>query len=133
MASRPGRLKLITCDYGNGDTEGVTRVELGWEDGPIFEGQAEVGETAAKKCEAVVLATVRALENAAENKVSLELLGIETMQAFGHTVLVVAVSSVSDGNVLPLVGACLIEGDIQRGSALAVLDATNRLLERYEN
>ena len=57
-----------------------------------------------------------------------ELVGVKSIRAFDATVVIVSlgVPGASDGP--RIVGSYLTEGDAPRGAALAVLNATNRLL-----
>jgi hypothetical protein len=55
---------------------------------------------------------------------------VKTVRAFDATVVIVSLSSRGE-ETLRLVGSCLTETDPPRGAALAVLNATNRLLGNY--
>jgi hypothetical protein len=48
--------------------------------------------------------------------------------AFDATVVIVSLSARQEARASRLVGACLTETDAPRGAALAVLNATNRIL-----
>ena len=76
-------------------------------------------------------AAVRSLEQAVNPDVSLELLGVKAVRAFDATVVIVSLSVCSEGNVWRMVGSYLTETDPPRGAALAVLNATNRVLGNY--
>ena len=56
-----------------------------------------------------------------------ELLGVKAVRAFDATVVIVSVAC-HNGVAVRLVGSCLRETDLPRGAALAVLNATNRVL-----
>jgi hypothetical protein len=68
-----------------------------------------------------------ALEQAVQGKVSLELLGVKSVRAFDSVVVIVSLSchSVVAQRV---VGSYLASENVPRGAALAVLNATNRML-----
>ena len=76
-------------------------------------------------------ATVRALERAAQPDLAFEVLGVKAVRAFDATVVIVSLSARSAETVSRLVGSNLTEGDPSRGAAVAVLNATNRLLGNY--
>ena len=59
-----------------------------------------------------------------------ELLGVKAVRAFDATVVIVSLSARAE-QTTRLVGSCLTEADPARGAALAVLNATNRLLGNY--
>jgi hypothetical protein len=78
-------------------------------------------------------ATIMALEAAAESRVSLELVGLETVNAFDSTIVIACLVSHSEHHVLRFLGACLARDEhVSRYAALAVLDATNRLLGGFD-
>jgi len=74
---------------------------------------------------------VQALERAVETKLTFELLGVKAVRAFDATVVIVSLSARGPEEATRLVGSCLTEKDPPRGAALAVLNATNRLLGNY--
>lgn len=59
-----------------------------------------------------------------------ELLGVKSVRAFDATVVIVSVASSNPGEGPRLVGSYLADTDLPRGAALAVLNATNRLVAR---
>jgi hypothetical protein len=61
---------------------------------------------------------------------SFELLGVKAVRAFDATVIIVslAVQGEGPGSGARVVGSYLAETDTPRGAALAVLNATNRIL-----
>jgi len=58
-------------------------------------------------------------------------LGVKAVRAFDATVVIVSLSAKTDASASRLVGSYLTENDPPRGAALAVLNATNRLLGNY--
>jgi hypothetical protein len=76
-------------------------------------------------------AALRALEEFAKDAIQFELLGIKHVRAFDSDLLIVSVSVRQDGATMRLVGCCLADSDTRRGAAMAVLNATNRLLANY--
>ena len=75
-------------------------------------------------------AAVNALEHAVQPQLTFELLGVKAVRAFDATVVIVSLSARAEATTR-LVGSCLTETDPPRGAALAVLNATNRLLGNY--
>jgi hypothetical protein len=57
-----------------------------------------------------------------------ELLGVKAVRAFDATVVIVSLATQGDQGAQRVVGSYLTESDPPRGAALAVLNATNRLL-----
>lgn len=106
------------------------KVVLTWSDGRHFEGSSDgvASPTGELRCSAA--AAVRALEQAVQPQLTFELLGVKAVRAFDATVVIVSLSA-RTGDATRLVGSCLTESDPPRGAALAVLNATNRLLGNY--
>jgi hypothetical protein len=57
-----------------------------------------------------------------------ELLGVKAVRAFDATVVIVSLSTNAEGSDQRVVGSVLTEQDPARAAALAVLNATNRIL-----
>ena len=57
-----------------------------------------------------------------------ELLGVKAVRAFDATVVIVSLAVQGEGRAHRVVGSYLTENDTARGAALAVLNATNRIL-----
>ena len=107
------------------------KVVLTWSDGRRFEGASDGVTSQAGELRCCAVAAVGALERAVEPKLSFELLGVKAVRAFDATVIIVSLSARAASDATRLVGSCLTEGDPPRGAALAVLNATNRLLGNY--
>ena len=107
------------------------RVQLSWTDGREFVGESEGETSQAGELRCSAEAAVRALRQAVNPDVVLELLGVKAVRAFDATVVIVSLSVRSEGNVWRMVGSYLTETDPPRGAALAVLNATNRVLGNY--
>jgi hypothetical protein len=73
-------------------------------------------------------ATLRAIEASAAGAITFELLGVKAVRAFDTIVLIVSVVSRESGQTHRLVGSFLAEQEHTRGAALAVLNATNRVM-----
>ena len=107
------------------------KVVLGTGDGRQFTGESEgvISQAGELRCGAG--ATVRALERVVEPKLGFELLGVKAVRAFDATVVIVSLSARQEARSSRLVGAYLTEDDPPRGAALAVLNATNRILGNF--
>ena len=107
------------------------RVVLGWSDGRQFVGESHgvTSQTGELRCCAA--AAVQALEQAVQTKVAFELLGVKAVRAFDATVVIVSLSAREPESASRLVGSYLTESDPPRGAALAVLNATNRILGNF--
>jgi hypothetical protein len=130
MTASPARerLKFVEFEFATlASGRCRSRVVLEWREGVSFEGSAEgIGsQTGELRCAAE--ATVEALEQAVDGKVKLELLGVKAVRAFDAVVLIVSLSC-HNGTAQRVVGSYLSEDELPRGAALAVLNATNRLL-----
>jgi len=130
MTASPARerLKFVEFEFATlASGRCRSRVVLEWREGVSFEGSAEGlgSQTGQLRCAAE--ATVEALEQAVDGKVKLELLGVKAVRAFDAVVLIVSLSC-HNGTAQRVVGSYLSEDELPRGAALAVLNATNRLL-----
>lgn len=106
------------------------KVVLTWWDGRRFEGNSEGVSSQTGELRCCAVAAVQALEQAVQPRLTLELVGVKSVRAFDATVLIVSLLAKAE-QTIRLVGSCLTETDPQRGAALAVLNATNRLLGNY--
>ncbi len=109
---------------------GQCRAEVALELGP---GQRWVGTADGLASDAGELrcaaeATLRAIELSAPGQVAFELLGVKAIRAFDTIVLIVSIVSKADGSPHRLVGSFLADQDPARGAAVAVLNATNRIM-----
>ena len=115
--------------YMNGRCAAEVTLEL---DGRVFEGKSEGTQTLEGQLRCGALAAVEAAEGATDSQISLELLGVKAVRAFDQWIVIVSVRGRTDAQSYRLIGSFATdERDASRGAALAVLDATNRILERY--
>lgn len=103
---------------------------LTWSDGRRFEGSSDGVSSQTGELRCCAMAAVNALEQAVQPQLTFELLGVKAVRAFDATVVIVSLSAQADA-ATRLVGSCLTETDPPRGAALAVLNATNRLLGNF--
>lgn len=107
------------------------RVVLSWADGRHFAGESEGVISQAGELRCCAEAAVRALERVVQPRMGFELLGVKAVRAFDSTVVIVSLSARQESRASRLVGAYLAEADAARGAALAVLNATNRILGNF--
>ncbi len=108
------------------------RVVLEWTGGVRFEGASEGTSTLEGKLRAGAQATLQAASRAAGKEVSLSLRGVKAIRAFDAWLVVVSVLGKSDKETYRLMGAYPCpDDDTVRGAAMAILDATNRVLSRF--
>ena len=105
------------------------RVTLAWPDGPRFEGESQGLTSQAGELRCAAQASLLALAQAVREP-SFELMGVKALRAFDATVVIVSLGMPGHAEGPRVVGSYLTEGDAPRGAALAVLNATNRLLAR---
>src|SRR5206468_11628278 len=96
-----------------------------------FTGESDGVISQAGELRCCAEATVRALERVVQPKLGFELLGVKAVRAFDAVVVIVSLSVRQETRASRLVGAYLAETDPPRGAALAVLNATNRILGNF--
>ncbi|MBA3445298.1 MAG: hypothetical protein H0T58_10685 [Gemmatimonadales bacterium] len=104
------------------------RVGLTWRDSEQFTGEGEGLASQAGELRCAAQACVVALGQAVQGGLSFELLGVKAVRAFDATVVIVSLGVQGDGSGHRVVGSYLTDTDTPRGAALAVLNATNRIL-----
>ncbi len=106
-----------------------------WTRGRLFEGEAEGILTLEGELRTAAAATVQAAASATGGRLVLELKGVKALRVFDAWMVVALLGARSARHKqegLRLLGAypCL-DQDKARGAVMAVLDAVNRVLERY--
>lgn len=110
----------------------LVEVELEWKEGMVFGAEAEGTATLEGETRAAALAALDAAERATEGGLSLELMGVKAIRAFDGWVVIVSVRGESSRGDYSLIGSTSCpDGRTTRGAAVAVLDATNRILGKY--
>ncbi len=104
------------------------RVALAWEPGEEFIGSAEGPSSPEGELRCAAEATARALERAAQDRVTLEVHAVKAIETFDAVIVVVRLQSEVGDLRERLVGSCRIKQHPTRGAVRAVLNATNRLL-----
>ena len=102
---------------------------LEWDPTEQFVGTAEELGSQAGELRCAAQAAVEAIERAVGAEgVNFELLGVKAVRAFDATVVIVSLTSRQQARASRLVGSFITDDFSSRGAALAVLNATNRLL-----
>jgi hypothetical protein len=104
------------------------KVGLTWKDSEAFAGESEGLCSQAGELRCAAQACVQALSQAVQGGMVFELLGVKAVRAFDATVVIVSLSTNAEGTDQRVVGSVLTEDDAARAAALAVLNATNRIL-----
>ena len=116
--------------FPNGRSRAQVRVD--WTGGRSYSGETEGNQTLEGEVRSAADATLKAASGATEGRLDLDLRGAKALRVFDAWVVVVMVRAWIEGKPLQLLGAypCPDE-DTPRGAAMAVLDATNRVLRGY--
>lgn len=128
-ATRRERLRFVGFDFDrlpNGRVR--ARVSLEWSQGAGFVGTAEGLGSEAGELRTAAEATIASIEQAVEGLASFELLGVKAVRAFDAYVVIVSLAAHDEDGDRRLVGSYLTDVHTPRGAAIAVLNATNRLL-----
>lgn len=107
----------------------VVQVELEY-DGKKYIGKREGQSSPVGDLRLGAEAAMAAVEAFADSSLGLELMGVKLIRAFDANVIIVSCSQRS-ARTVRLVGCYLADRDAVRGAALAVLNATNRVLGNY--
>ena len=131
MTTRPSeqRVRFLKFSFEKlPDARCRANVVLERPEGGTCEGAADGMATQAGELRCAAEATARALQEVAGDRLHFQLLGVKAVKAFDSSVIIVSLSSREDGPPTRLVGSCLVDEDLPKGAARAVLSATNRLL-----
>jgi len=131
MASRRERLRFADFSFTRTPSgQCSAEVSLEW-DNALYVGRSIGQSSPLGDFRVSAEAALRALEDFAKGAMHFELLGIKHVRAFDSNLLIVSVSQREDAHLTRLVGCYLAETDTRRGAAMAVLNATNRVLGNY--
>ena len=123
------RLKFMGLKFENISGGRQAQVTLGMHPDLTYIGTAECSEAGGGELRCVALATVNAIHRAvSETGRVIELVGARAVEVLDATVVIVSLWARLGGGKRRLVGSCVAEDDTARGAAMAVLNATNRLL-----
>ena len=104
------------------------RVVLSWQGEERFEGVCEGLTSPEGELRCSAQACVNALTEAVEGKIKFNLLGVKAVRAFDSTIVIVSLATHGDNSRRRIVGSVLTEKEVARAAALAVMNATNRLM-----
>lgn len=107
-----------------------SEVSLEW-DGEVFTGKALGQSSPLGDFRVAAEAALNALMTFSKGALHFELLGIKQMRAFDENLIIVSISMRHEGKLTRLVGCYLVDADTRRGAAIAVLNATNRVLGNF--
>ncbi|MCG6957420.1 MAG: hypothetical protein LJF04_15630 [Gemmatimonadetes bacterium] len=107
-------------------------VRLEWR-GTMLQGLVQGADTEYGRMRSAAAATLEAVLAAAGGRIDLELMGVKAVRAFDGWVVVARLQGAAEGRPYRLLGSASCENDdgLIRAAALTVLDATNRLMERF--
>lgn len=136
MAADEGRRERLRFESFRMDTfpDGFCRatVTVEWEGGVFFTGEARGTQTLEGRLRTGAEALLKAASEASGGTLDLELRGAKAVRAFDAWVIMVCLKGRSPQRAYRLIGAYACpDDDTARGAALATLDATNRVLQRY--
>ncbi len=103
-------------------------VELEWVEGDVVTGRADGVASPLGDLRVVAEATLRAIEAFLRGAATMELIGVKTMRAFDANIVMVSVLANTPEGPRRLLGCNLSEEDVMRGTVIATLQATNRVL-----
>lgn len=107
------------------------RVALLWEHRGRFIGEAEALGAASGELRCAAQACLNALAQGVP-EVAFDILGVKAIRAFDANVVLVSLAVRGSPSSPRLVGSCLAGENLGRAAALAVLQATNRVITRSE-
>ena len=94
----------------------------------LFTGTADGGPADTDALRAVARATADAVTAALGSSVTIRVRGVQAVEAFAQTVVIVSVAGSREGKPRGLLGICEGGNDLRRAAALGVLNATNRFI-----
>ena len=127
---QPGRLRFADFKLERLQSgQCRARVALVWPNHPPFVGEAGGLSSAAGEMRCAAQACLNAISLAIPEP-PLELVGVKAVRAFDASVVIASLAPRGRMESPRVVGSCLIQEDHPRGAALAVLNASNRILSR---
>lgn len=127
------RLRFAEFDrraFADGHT--TIGVRLEWTEEDVYQVEEDATQTREGETRAAALAVLRAVELATDGILSLELMGAKAVRVFDSWVVIVSAKAHAEGSEYSLVGSYACADDATaRGAALATLNATNRIVEKY--
>ena len=109
----------------------VAQVELDWMDGHTTTGRATGQSSPMGDLRLSADAALHAIQTFVGGQMQFELLGVKALRAFDANIVIVSVAQKRPEGPMRLLGSFLAEEDQPRAAALAVLNATNRVLSHF--
>ena len=109
----------------------TAEAELEWIDGVRVVGKSGGQSSEMGDLRIGAEAALRALESFSGGALQFELIGVRLVRAFDANVVIVSVGVLRGDGPRKLLGCYLAENDPVRGSVVAVLNATNRVLGNF--
>ena len=129
---RRERLRFAGFSFTRSPSGHVTcEVSLEWAPGETVMGRAQGQASPAGDARLGAEAAIRALETFTDHTIVFELVGVKLVRAFDANVVIVSLIQRGDSGPDRLLGCYLADGDMVKGAALAVLNATNRVLGNF--
>lgn len=123
------RVRFESVEASEELTRSTVTVALEW-NGSVHRGTAS-GETGfAIELKTTARAAVRALEELAGQPLDVRVIGVKPIHAFDSELMVASVTRPGSGDNR-LIGAVVVEDDLRKAAALAVLNALNRTLGNF--
>ena len=130
--ARQERLRFSNFSFERTRAGQVTcRVTLEFGPGEMISGQVAGQASPAGDTRLGAEAAIRALETFTGGVVTFELIGVKVVRAFDGNIVITSLIQHGDDGPERLLGCYLAEGDLVRGAALSVLNATNRVLGNF--
>jgi len=128
-----GRVRFVGFKLDRMQTgECRARVALANPEGERFEAEVSGLASQAGELRCAAQAALQALTQAVPSP-AFDLVGVKAIRAFDATVVICSLTMRGVTGGPRVVGSCLTETEPARGAALAVLNATNRLLSRRDS
>ena len=131
MAKAAERLVFSSFEFKhfpNGMCQAVVGLEH--RSGEKIVGTASGSGSAVGSMRTAAMASVAALEKAVPSGPKWELVGVKSTIAFDSTIVIVSIAARTEDGPIRLVGSYVTDDDRERAAAVAVLNATNRHLEK---
>jgi hypothetical protein len=129
LAPRESRIEFIGVSVAQSHQKAEARVELALDDVETVAATGGV-DSADSVLRIIAEATLKGVQQFLEHESVFSVSAVEQFVVGGKAVIVVNVCHVAGRQEKLLVGACPVNGDITRATALATLDAVNRFLRR---
>lgn len=129
---RQERLRFSDFTFERTPSGRVTcRVTLEFGPGELISGEVAGQASPAGDTRLGAEAAIRALEAFTNRRIRFELIGVKVVRAFDANVVITSLIQSGDEGPERLLGCYSTDGDLVRGAALSVLNATNRVLSTY--